>query len=68
MLRWRHDKPIAEADTLDALKTLLAGQGGRQGERLGRFMPSSRGGRRPTRRSRSRWALYVPWIASLRSQ
>ena len=29
MLRWRHDKPIAEADTLDALKALLAGQGGR---------------------------------------
>jgi hypothetical protein len=28
MLRWRHDKPIAEADTLDALKALLAGQGG----------------------------------------
>ena len=26
MLRWRHDKPIAEADTLDALKALLAGQ------------------------------------------
>ena len=25
MLRWRHDKPIAEADTLDALKALLAG-------------------------------------------
>ena len=29
MLRWRHDKPVAEADTLDALKALLAGQGGR---------------------------------------
>ena len=29
MLRWRRDKPIAEADTLDALKALLAGQGGR---------------------------------------
>ena len=29
MLRWRHDKPIAEADTLDALNALLAGQGGR---------------------------------------
>ena len=28
MLRWRRDKPIAEADTLDALKALLAGQGG----------------------------------------
>jgi DNA ligase 1 len=28
MLRWRHDKPIAEADTLDALKALLAGQPG----------------------------------------
>jgi DNA ligase 1 len=28
MLRWRRDKPIAEADTLDALKTLLAGQRG----------------------------------------
>jgi DNA ligase 1 len=26
MLRWRRDKPIAEADTLDALKALLAGQ------------------------------------------
>jgi DNA ligase 1 len=25
MLRWRHDKPIAEADTLDALRALLAG-------------------------------------------
>ncbi len=23
MLRWRHDKPVAEADTLDALKALL---------------------------------------------
>ena len=31
MLRWRHDKPIAEADTLDALKALLAGQGGAEG-------------------------------------
>jgi len=29
MLRWRHDKPIAEADTLDALKALLVGRGGR---------------------------------------
>ena len=29
MLRWRRDKPIAEADTLEALKALLAGQGGR---------------------------------------
>jgi DNA ligase-1 len=29
MLRWRRDKPIAEADTLDALKALLMGQGGR---------------------------------------
>ena len=29
MLRWRRDKPIAEADTLDALQALLAGQGGR---------------------------------------
>src|SRR5579872_187336 len=28
MLRWRRDKPVAEADTLDALKALLAGQGG----------------------------------------
>jgi hypothetical protein len=28
MLRWRHDKPIAEADTLNALKSLLAGRGG----------------------------------------
>ena len=27
MLRWHRDKPIAEADTLDALKALLAGQG-----------------------------------------
>ena len=26
MLRWRRDKPIAEADTLDALKALLAGR------------------------------------------
>jgi DNA ligase-1 len=26
MLRWRRDKPIAEADTLDALKALLAGK------------------------------------------
>jgi hypothetical protein len=26
---WRHDKPIAEADTLDTLKALLAaGRGG----------------------------------------
>ena len=29
MLRWRRDKPVAEADTLDALKALLGGQGGR---------------------------------------
>jgi hypothetical protein len=29
MLRWRDDKRIAKADTLDALKALLAGQGGR---------------------------------------
>jgi DNA ligase 1 len=29
MLRWRRDKPVGEADTLDALKALLAGQGGR---------------------------------------
>ena len=29
MLRWRRDKPIAEADTLDALKALLMGQGRR---------------------------------------
>jgi len=28
MLRWRRDKPVAEADTLDALKALLKGQGG----------------------------------------
>jgi DNA ligase-1 len=29
MLRWRRDKPVAEADTLDALKALLAaGRGG----------------------------------------
>ncbi|HXE23952.1 MAG TPA: ATP-dependent DNA ligase [Roseiarcus sp.] len=28
MLRWRRDKPVAQADTLDALKALLAGQGG----------------------------------------
>ena len=28
MLRWRRDKPIAEADTLEALKALLAGRGG----------------------------------------
>ncbi len=29
MLRWRRDKPVAEADTLDALRALLpAGQGG----------------------------------------
>jgi DNA ligase 1 len=28
MLRWRRDKPVAEADTLDALKSLLTGQGG----------------------------------------
>ena len=26
MLRWRRDKPVAEADTLDALKSLLAAQ------------------------------------------
>jgi hypothetical protein len=29
MLRWRRDKPVEEADTLDALKALLAGQGRR---------------------------------------
>jgi DNA ligase-1 len=29
MLRWRRDKPVKEADTLDALKALLAGHGGR---------------------------------------
>jgi DNA ligase 1 len=29
MLRWRRDKPVAEADTLAALKALLTGQGGR---------------------------------------
>jgi hypothetical protein len=29
MLRWLRDEPVAEADTLDALKALLAGQGGR---------------------------------------
>jgi hypothetical protein len=28
MLRWRRDKPVAEADTLDALRALLAGKGG----------------------------------------
>jgi DNA ligase-1 len=28
MLRWRRDKPVAEADTLDALKALLAGKEG----------------------------------------
>jgi DNA ligase-1 len=28
MLRWRRDKPVAEADTLDALKALLKGHGG----------------------------------------
>jgi DNA ligase-1 len=28
MLRWRRDKPVAEADTLEALKALLMGQGG----------------------------------------
>ena len=27
MLRWRHDKPAAEIDTLDGLKALLASQG-----------------------------------------
>jgi ATP-dependent DNA ligase len=28
MLRWRRDKPVAEADTLDALRALLpAGRG-----------------------------------------
>ena len=32
MLRWPHDKPIAEADTLDALKPLLAELGGRRRE------------------------------------
>jgi DNA ligase-1 len=29
MLRWRRDKPVAEADTLETLKALLAGKGGR---------------------------------------
>jgi ATP-dependent DNA ligase len=28
MLRWRRDKPVAEADTLDALKALLIGKAG----------------------------------------
>ena len=28
ILRWRRDKPVAEADTLDALKALLAGRSG----------------------------------------
>jgi DNA ligase-1 len=28
MLRWRRDKPVKEADTLEALKSLLAGRGG----------------------------------------
>jgi ATP-dependent DNA ligase len=28
MLRWRRDKPVAEADTLDALRALLAGKSG----------------------------------------
>jgi DNA ligase 1 len=28
MLRWRRDKPVTEADTLDALKALLAGKPG----------------------------------------
>ena len=28
MLRWRRDKPVEEADTLEALKALLAGRGG----------------------------------------
>ena len=28
MLRWRRDKPVAEADTLEALQALLMGQGG----------------------------------------
>jgi DNA ligase-1 len=28
MLRWRRDKPVAEADTLDALKALLSGKAG----------------------------------------
>ena len=28
MLRWRRDKPIAEAETLDALNARLMGQGG----------------------------------------
>ena len=27
MLRWRHDKPVAEIDTLDSLRALLAQQG-----------------------------------------
>ncbi len=29
MLRWRHDKPVAEIDTLDSLKALLAVETGR---------------------------------------
>jgi DNA ligase 1 len=28
MLRWRHDKPIEEADTLSTLQALLASAGG----------------------------------------
>ena len=28
MLRWRQDKPVAEIDTLDSLRSLLAAQGG----------------------------------------
>jgi DNA ligase 1 len=37
MLRWRRDKPVAEADTLDALKSLLAGRGERQASRRSGF-------------------------------
>jgi DNA ligase-1 len=28
MLRWRHDKPVDEIDTIDSLRALLAAQGG----------------------------------------
>ena len=68
MLRWRRDKPVAEADTLDALKALLAA--GRASEARTRSgLSSSRGGRRSTQRSRGRRAMpYSTWIAtSLRS-
>jgi DNA ligase 1 len=27
MLRWRHDKPVEEADTLERLRALLPGSG-----------------------------------------